>query len=287
MSNVDCSGCCDLHTHTQASDGMNRPAENVHLAKQKGLAAIGITDHDTVAGIPEAVQAGLKNGITVVPGVEISTRMEGKDIHILGYYLRYEDPILLSRLDNLRTARAGRNGKILDKLGELGIEITMEEVIAGRGRELGPDDSIGRPHIAQVLVSKGYAADMREAFDKYLAEGSAAYISLPKVMPLEAFTWIREAGGVPVIAHPGLYGNDELVARIIEEGKPAGIEVYHSDHGPEDEARYIQLATRYGLIMTGGSDYHGIRQGKVFHGDLGSRSVSLEVLEQLRSKAGL
>ncbi|WP_068616752.1 PHP domain-containing protein [Paenibacillus tuaregi] len=287
MSNVDCSGRCDLHTHTQASDGMNSPAENVHLAKQKELAAIGITDHDTVAGIPQAVQAGLKYGITVVPGVEISTRMEGKDIHILGYHLRYEDPILLSRLDNLRTARAGRNGKILDKLGELGIEITMEEVIAGRGRELGPDDSIGRPHIAQVLVSKGYAADMREAFDKYLAEGAAAYISLPKVTPLEAFTWIREAGGVPVIAHPGLYGNDELVARIIEEGKPAGIEVYHSDHGPEDEARYIQLAAQYGLIMTGGSDYHGIRQGKVFHGDLGSRSVGLEVLEQLRSKAGL
>lgn len=284
MTRLDGASRCDLHTHTQASDGMNRPAENVQLAKQKGLAAIAITDHDTVAGIAEALEAGEKYGVTVVPGVEISSRTEGTDIHILGYYLRYEDDTLRSRLENLRTTRGTRNERILEKLAELGVTVTMTEVVAGLGREPGPDDSIGRPHIADVLVRKGYAVDMREAFDKYLAEGAPGYISLPRVTPIEAITWIREAGGVPVIAHPGLYGNDELVRQIIEQGEPDGIEVYHSDHGPIEEDRYLRMAQEYNLLITGGSDYHGVRQGQVFHGDLGSRTVGIGVLEQFRDR---
>ncbi|USB34598.1 PHP domain-containing protein [Paenibacillus sp. YPG26] len=286
MNSVHLNGRYDLHTHTQASDGMNTPAENVRLAKQKGLAGLAITDHDTVSGIPEAMEAGKQTGLDVIPGVEISTRASEKDVHILGYFLQYEDEQLCSRLEQLRTVRETRNERILEKLNELGIAISMSEVISGLGRELGPDDSVGRPHIADVLVRKGVVADLREAFDKYLAEGAAAYVSLPRVGPVEAIAWIKEAGGAAVIAHPGLYGDDDLVRHIIKEGQPSGIEVYHSDHGPGEEMRYSGMAREYGLLMTGGSDYHGVRQGQVFHGDLGSRSVTADVLEQLQARAG-
>ncbi|MBE7682700.1 PHP domain-containing protein [Paenibacillus sp. P13VS] len=279
------NGRCDLHTHSQASDGMQSPAENVRLAKQKGLSAVAITDHDTVAGVAEAQQTGLECGIEVVAGVEISTRAGGKDIHVLGYYMNIKDELFLERLHGLRDAREERNHRIIAKLQELGLDISWEEVVEGLGRPLEPDESIGRPHMADVLVSKGYAVDMRDAFDRYLAEGKPGFVSVPRVAPEDACQWIREAGGAAVIAHPGLYGDDELVRRIIEQFRPDGIEVFHSDHGPEEEHRYATLAHEFNLIVTGGSDYHGVRQGVVFHGDLGSKTVTLDVLKQLRAAA--
>ncbi|PAD31386.1 PHP domain-containing protein [Paenibacillus sp. 7523-1] len=279
------NGRCDLHTHSQASDGMQSPAENVRLAKQKGLSAVAITDHDTVAGVAEAQQTGQECGIEVVAGVEISTRAGGKDIHVLGYYMNIKDELFLERLHGLRDAREERNHRIIAKLQELGLDISWEEVIEGLGRPLEPDESIGRPHMADVLVSKGYAVDMRDAFDRYLAEGKPGFVTVPRVAPEDACQWIREAGGAAVIAHPGLYGDDELVRRIIEQFRPDGIEVFHSDHGPEEEHRYAALAREFDLIVTGGSDYHGVRQGVVFHGDLGSKTVALDVLEQLRTAA--
>ncbi|CAH1208493.1 MULTISPECIES: PHP domain-containing protein [Paenibacillus] len=279
------NGQCDLHTHTQASDGMQPPAENVKLAKRKGLAAVAITDHDTVAGIAEAVQAGLEEGIDVVPGVEISTRAGGKDIHVLGYYMDPNDVRFLERLRGLREARDQRNHKIIAKLRELGLDITWQEVIDALGRPLQPDESIGRPHMADVLVRKGYAANMKDAFDQYLAEGKPGFVSVPRVTPQDACQWIREAGGAAVIAHPGLYGDDDLVRDILHQAKPDGIEVFHSDHGPEEERRYAQFAGEFDLIETGGSDYHGERQGVVFHGDLGSRTVSADVLAKLKAAA--
>ncbi|KOP64051.1 metal-dependent phosphoesterase [Bacillus sp. FJAT-18019] len=273
---------CDLHSHTQASDGMNTPSENVQMAAERGLAALAITDHDTVAGVEEALQAGKRLNITVVPGVEISTMTGGTDIHVLGYYVDYHDSVFLERLAELRRTREQRNTKILQKLRELGIEVTMEEVIEGLGRPLGPDESIGRPHIADVLVLKGHALDLRDAFDRYLAQGAAAYVPQPRIHPTKACEWIREAGGVAVLAHPGLYGNDKLVRTIIEEGAFKGIEVFHSDHGKPEEERYSAMAEEYGLIVTAGSDYHGQRQGQVFHGEIGSRQVPVEVLDQLQ-----
>jgi len=276
------TGICDLHTHTLASDGMQSPAENVRLAREKGLAAVAITDHDTVAGVKEAMDEGIRSGVTVVPGVEISTRAEGKDIHVLGYYIDCEDEIFLQRLAGLRNTREERNAKMIAKLRELGVDITMEEVIAGLGRKLGPDETVARPHMADVLVSKGYARDMRDAFDKYLGENAPGYVSVPRITPEEACSWIREAGGTPVLAHPGIYGDDALVNKILDQAKPAGIEAFHSDHGPEDEKRYQAMADQYGLIVTAGSDFHGARQGVVFHGEIGHRTVSIKVLEQLR-----
>lgn len=280
------NGRCDLHTHSQASDGMQPPAENVKLAKQRGLSAVALTDHDTVAGVAEAQRAGREYGIDVVAGVEISTRAGGKDIHVLGYYVNTEDEQFLERLRVLREAREERNHLIIAKLQELGLEISWQEVIDGLGRQLEPDESIGRPHMADVLVRKGYAADMRDAFNRYLAEGQPGFVSVPRVAPEDACQWIKDAGGAAVIAHPGLYGDDELVRRILVDSHPDGIEVVHSDHGPEEEHRYAELAREFGLIQTGGSDYHGVRQGVVFHGDLGSKTVAIDVLDKLRAAAG-
>ncbi|MBE9912673.1 PHP domain-containing protein [Paenibacillus donghaensis] len=276
------AGKCDLHTHTQASDGMQSPADNVQLAYAKGLAAVAITDHDTVAGVAEAMAEGERCGVNVVPGVEISTRAGGKDIHVLGYYVNCSDRAFLKRLADLRNTREQRNVKMIAKLQELGVNITLEEVISGLGRELRPDESVGRPHMADVLVRKGYARDMRDAFDRYLGENAPAFVSVPRISPQDACLWIREAGGVPVLAHPGIYGDDDLVRKILEEAQPAGIEVFHSDHGMEEEKRYQAMADEYRLIVTGGSDFHGARQGVVFHGDIGSRSVPVSVLDQLK-----
>lgn len=280
-------GLADLHTHTTASDGMQSPAQNVRLAQKAGLSAIAITDHDTVAGVDEAILEGKRLNITVVPGVEVSTVADGSDIHILGYYTNNDDEKWLNRLASLRDTRSRRNELIVDKLRGLGIAITMNEVLAAaHGEDLGDSQrasevSVGRPHIAEVLIQKGIVSDMKQAFDVYLAAGAAAYANPPRVHPFEAVDWIREAGGTSVIAHPGIYGKDSLVEDIIRYGAQ-GIEVYHSDHSPDEEHRYAELAQRYHLIMTGGSDFHGSRHGQVFHGVVGNRTVDVQVLQQLK-----
>jgi len=270
----------DLHTHTTASDGMQRPADNVRLAKAAGLAAIAITDHDTVDGIAEAMEEGEKLSIVVVPGVEISTVAEGSDIHILGYYTDWQNPAWQEKLASLLHVRDHRNRMIIEKLRRLGIEITMEDVVAEAARQGKDGGSIGRPHIAAVLLAAGIVNSMQEAFDRFLGSGASAYANPPRLHPLEALEWIREAGGTSVIAHPGLYDNDELVETIIRGGAN-GIEVFHSDHSAEDEEKYARLAHKYGLIITGGSDFHGEREGTVFHGRIGSRTVDASVISQL------
>ncbi len=279
------TGRADLHTHTHASDGTGAPADNVRLAREAGLAAIAITDHDTVAGVAEAMAAGEQLGVRVVPGVELSTVAEGTDIHILGYWIDWEDKQWLDRLRSQRDTRGVRNEMIIARLCELGLPITMDEVLEEAGRGGHGDRAIGRPHLAGVLVRKGYVATMTEAFDRYLGSDGAAYVNPPRLSPFEALTWIREAGGAGVIAHPGLYGRDALVEQLLAAGAD-GIEVFHSDHGPEEERRYGELARGYGVIATGGSDYHGVRNGVVFHGHVGSRAVDAAVVEQLR-QAGL
>lgn len=272
----------DLHSHTTASDGTNAPAVQVQLAREAGLCGIAITDHDTVAGVAEAQSAGRAIGVEVIPGVEISTVAGGRDIHVLGYFIDTENTVFLERLKQLRKTRNTRNEMILSKLASLGIEVSMDEVIGQARKNPGKDETIGRPHIAEVLVGKGYATDMADAFDRYLATGAAAYVNPPRIRPEEAVDWIREAGGVPVLAHPGLYGNDELVNQLIAYGI-AGIEAYHSDHGPEEEARYAELAERHGLIATAGSDFHGSRGGVVFHAPLGSRTADASIVERLKA----
>jgi len=273
----------DLHIHTTASDGVTAPAEVVRIAKQVGLGAIAITDHDTVGGVREVMQAGAKLGMIVVPGVEISTQMNGKDVHILGYYIDIEDDLLLGRLEHLRSARDRRNEMIIEKLNRLGIQITLSEVWHTVNKKPGEDLTIGRPHIAEVLVHKGAVASVSEAFDRYLGEGGSAYVSPERVSPQEAVRWIHEAGGSAVIAHPGLYHDDALVEKIIGCGVD-GIEAYHSDHSPEEESRYAAMAERAGVAATAGSDYHGERMGEMRHQHIGARTAHVSLLQRLNRR---
>ncbi len=272
----------DLHMHTTASDGLHTPQEVVRLAVRAGLAAIAITDHDTVAGAAAAAAEGAKHGLTVVTGVEISTALAAMDIHVLGYYVDERDEQLKERLAWLRGVRESRNEDILRKLGQLGMSVTMEDVRKAMDRPLQPEESVGRPHIAAALVHTGYVRSIQDAFDRWLGSGKPAFVQPERISPEVAAKWIREAGGAAVLAHPGLYKRDEDVLALVHTGLFAGIEVYHSDHTPEQERRYAEFAADAGLIATGGSDFHGIREGDSWHGSIGSRRVPLHVLEALR-----
>jgi len=268
----------DLHTHTTASDGLNTPAENVRLAKEAGLTAIGITDHDTVSGIDEALEAAEHYGIEVVPGVEISTKEKGQDVHILGYFVQHHDRQFVQRLDELQQVRSKRNQLMLAKLNELGIDITMDEVKAKLRRD---DANVGRPHIGEVLIDKGIVKTIEEAFDTYLGKHGKAYINPRRITPEEGIDLIKAAGGIPVMAHPGLYDDDEMVIRLIDYGL-VGLEVYHPDHSDEKERKYQQLVNDYGMLATAGSDFHGSRNGKLFHAPIGGKTVSYDVVERLK-----
>jgi len=273
-------GNADLHMHTNASDGTGTPAENVRLARDAGLAAIAVTDHDTTAGLAEAMEAGRHYGVEVVPGVEISTALDGRDIHVLGYYIDFRNPAFQRRLESLRELRRRRNEEILARLAELGMPVDPEE--AGLYRPDGrKDGTAGRGNIAAAMVRRGYVSDMREAFRRFLGEGKPAFVRVPRVSPEEAIAWIHEAGGTAIVAHPGLYKRDDLVIRLLEAGAD-GLEAYHPDHGAEDEERYRGMALEAGKIVTGGSDYHGERGGRVYHGPVGSRTVDTAVLSELR-----
>ncbi len=270
----------DLHTHTTASDGRHRPAEVVRLAKEAGLSGVAVTDHDTVAGIAEALSAGAEYGIRVIPGVEISTAAEGRDIHILGYGFRADDPLFLKRLISLRETRNRRNDMIIARLNDLGMEITLAEVEEAAVASPRGDGSIGRPHMAEVLVRKGYAKDFRDAFDRYLAEGAAAYVNPQRISPAEAVRWIREAGGAAIVAHPGLYRADSLVLELLD-GEADGLEAYHSDHDEAQQLHYQAMAESRGKLVTGGSDFHGTLNGAAYHGRVGNRTVDAGVVDQL------
>jgi 3',5'-nucleoside bisphosphate phosphatase len=270
----------DLHTHTTASDGKHRPEEVVRMARQAGLSAVAITDHDTVAGVAEAMEAGLQYGIRVVPGVEISTSADGKDIHILGYGFQQDDPILLQRLESLREVRNRRNEEMIARLNGLGIPITLAEVELEASASPRGDGSVGRPHMAEVLVRGGFAKDLRDAFNRYLGDTGAAYVNPPRIDPEESVSWIHEAGGAAIVAHPGLYRNDRLVLELLDRGAD-GLEAYHSDHDESMQRHYKTLAKSRGKLVTGGSDFHGTRGGVTFHGRIGHRTVDAAVVDQL------
>lgn len=268
----------DLHTHTKASDGKNTPAENVQLAKERGLAAIAITDHDTVLGVSEALDEGKRQGVDVIPGIEVSTLYHGQDIHVLGYFIDYDNTAFHQELEALRSVRNKRNEMMVERLNDLGISITMTEV---RAKQTEKDGNVGRPHIAEVLMDKGIVTSLEEAFETYLGREGKAYVNPPRISPFEGVQLIKRFGGVPVLAHPGLYDADDLIQPLIDEGLK-GIEVYHPDHSETEVQKYKQLAERFQLIPTGGSDYHGVRNGKVFHGELGSQPVTIDVVERLK-----
>lgn len=275
----------DLHLHTTHSDGSFSTRDVMAFAKQAGLTALAITDHDIVEGIAEATAIGAELGIEVVPGVEISSRLGESELHILGYFLNWTDPLLAQRLSTLRDSRHTRNPKIVQRLNELGIPITYEEVRALAGTE-----SVGRPHIARLLMEKKFVASAKEAFDRYLANGRPAFVDRELPEPAEAVRWIREAGGVPVLAHPTwVRTSADGLRTLVRELKTAGlggIEVHYSTHTPSQTTEYLELAKQCDLLVTGGSDFHGVTKPDIEVGiGRGQLKVSEKLLDPLRKAA--
>lgn len=276
----------DLHLHTTFSDGSLPPAEVLALAHKAGVTALAITDHDITDGIPEAMQAGAELGIEVIPGIEISSQWEDGELHILGYFLDWKDPVLNRHLAGLRAGRHRRNPLMIQKLNELGLDITYKEV-----RALAGSESVGRPHIARVLMDKGYVQSAKEAFDRYLGNGKPAYVRRELPEPAEAIGWIRAAKGIPVLAHPTWVRLDETsLLKLCETLKASGlmgIEVHYSTHKRAQTAEYLNIARRLDLLVTGGSDFHGLTKPDIEVGvGRGGLKVPSKLLEPLRAAAG-
>jgi predicted metal-dependent phosphoesterase TrpH len=241
----------DLHAHTTASDGTLSPIELVRLAKRQGLSVLAVTDHDTLAGIPEALGEGERVGLQIVPGVEVTTYVGDLEIHLLGHFVDPDDSGLADFLAPSRADRVERIRRMIDKLWALGLPLDLEEVLAEA-----TGSSVGRPHLAQVMVKRGYVASVQEAFDRYLATGRAAHVERAGTPASEAIAALKRAGGVPSLAHPGVYGRDEMISQLVEQGL-MGLEVQHPDHDGDATFRYERLRLKYGLLAVAGSDYHG------------------------------
>jgi predicted metal-dependent phosphoesterase TrpH len=271
----------DLHTHTDESDGSLRPLELVEAAKQAGLEALAITDHDTFAGFEQAAGAG---GLRLIRGIELNTKLEGRSVHLLAYFTNGEPKPEFTRwLGDMVDARRDRNRRLIEKLHTLGIEIELAEVEA-LGRTL-----TGRPHFARVLVEKGYAANRNEAFNKYVGETGDAFVERESPAFEEAVRLIAESGGISSLAHPIRLGKRDATAeeRFLAGLRTTGldaIEVYHSDHKLHDIDRYRGIAQRHGFSATGGSDFHGsykpnVRLGYAANGLLRVPPAVLAALE--------
>lgn len=243
----------DLHSHTDKSDGSYSPKQLIDLACRTGIRILGITDHDTFAGYDQALQVARDSGVELICGIELSTKLFGHTAHLLGYFLHDE------KLDELRTwlldiqvSRHERNGRLIARLQELGLDIKLEEVEA-RGRGM-----TGRPHFAQVIVEKRYAQNLQEAFDNYLDESAKAYVHRHEPEFTKVVHRIRKAGGIASLAHPVRLKGDvsSMLPALCDAGLNA-IEAYHSDHQPQDTEAYLRLAEQHGLLVTGGSDFHG------------------------------
>lgn len=255
----------DLHIHTTASDGSTTPTETVALAKELGLSAIAITDHDTIAGVKEALDAGNTLGVEVIPGIEVSADYRGNKAHIVGLFVDPDREDLRPVLEWSVTERDMRNEKIVGAMQADGIDISME-VLKSRH----PDSVLGRPHMAEYLMEKGYVSSVKEAFDKYLGEGGLYYRDKERI-PLElAVQTIRASGGIAILAHPLDYGySEEELYCFLQAGKDAGcagLEAYYSDHTPEEQQMLLALAPSFGLAVSGGSDYHGTRKPHIHMG---------------------
>ena len=246
----------DLHVHSNASDGTLTPTEVVKLAKESGLSVIALTDHDTVDGIEEAVEAGKRYGVQVIPGIELSAEYKSGDLHILGLNVDYTDEELRKKVAECRDSRDNRNRKMIYKLNEQGFSVTWDIMLERFGA-----NSITRAHFAKYLVDEGYVRDKDEAFKKYLNPGCPCYVSREKISPKEAIEVILKAGGHPVLAHPLFYKMNlerlESVIVMLKDFGLQGIEAIYSLNRPEDDAALLKIAKRQGLYITGGSDFHG------------------------------
>ncbi len=266
-------GRADLHLHTYHSDGTFSPEEVVQRAKALRLATIGITDHDTVEGIPAAQQAAGQE-VEVIPGAELTVAFKDRELHILGYGLRIKDPTLVAFLSQMQAYRVDRIQAMIDRLRQHGVSVTLEEVraIAGKG-------SLGRPHLAEALVKRGAVSSLEEAFQRYIGDHAPYFVKGATLTVPKAVELIRGAGGVTVLAHPHRIVEDAWLPELVAAGIQ-GIEVYHSDHSATVAQRYRRIAQAHHLLVTGGSDCHGFRRSR---GPLiGSVNVPYEIVERLK-----
>ena len=256
----------DLHTHSNCSDGTFSPRELVNKAKKTGVTRMALTDHDTIEGLGEARREAEIIGVAFIGGLEFSAEYQPGTMHILGYGFDERNERLLERIEYVQNARERRNPEIVSELNRLGMDITLEEIIAESGGGL-----VGRPHIAAVLLKKGYVATRQEAFDLYLAKGMPAYRDKVRLSPAESIDIIRNAGGAAVLAHPlQLKAKDaetlDAVIRELADLGLRGIECYYRNHSRKHEERFLSLARRYNLIATGGSDFHGSNRPEIHLG---------------------
>ncbi len=266
----------DLHMHSTFSDGNHTPAKLVELAVERSLAVISLTDHDSVDGVPEAIRVGGENGVEVVTGVELSCEYRGRDLHILGYGVDPNDRAFQDALETFRQTRHKRGIKIIEKLNALGINIDPAEVLAKAG-----EGALGRPHVAAVLVDKGVVSRTGEAFDKYIAEGGPAYVPKYKMSPREAIDHIQAAGGLAFVAHPGIFlENSSELFDLIAEGFD-GVEVYHPTHSATRARELRKIAEDKGLLISGGSDFHGFAGRDVVMGTL---DIPYEIWANIRDR---
>ena len=268
----------DLHVHSNKSDGTMTPAQLVRYAVEKGLTAFALTDHDTADGLEEALTAAQGPPVTVVPGIEFSTSYEEKDVHVLGLAIDYKTPVFLSALADFIASRTQRNERMCRKLSEyVNLAITYEDL-----QQAFPGAVITRAHYARYLLEHGCVGSMREAFDRYIGDHAPCFIPREKVTPVQAVGLIRKAGGVPVLAHPPLYRMsdarlDHLVRTLTECGL-AGIEAIYSTYTAGEETQMKSLARQYGLLITGGSDFHGSNKPDI---DLGCGKGRLAVPDSI------
>lgn len=277
-------GGYDLHVHSTCSDGTDEVERVVEVAAASGLEGLALTDHDTTAGFARARDAAERHGLGLVLGTEFSAEIDGWSVHLLGLGIDPDEPALAAELVRLRRARSDRARRMVERFNALGIDVTFERVAALAGAA-----PIGRPHVAAAVVEAGGAASEREVFDRFLADGGPADVPKHAVHPLEAVRLLRAAGGAVVLAHPGIRPpadraavvSDELIEELAAAGL-AGLEVEHPDHDAATRRRYRDLAVGLGLVVTGGSDYHGAAKPN----RLGEERTSRDALEALRSGAG-
>lgn len=273
--------CVDLHVHSNKSDGSLSPSDLVLEAKKKGLKAFALTDHDTVDGIDEAMAASENSGVTVIPGIELSTEYEGKDIHIVGLLIDKEQPAFRDKIQEFVDSRILRNQKMCLKLTEAGCPLTYEELV-----EEFPGAVITRAHYAQILLKKGYTKSLKEAFERYIGDRGPCFIPREKITPEDGVKLILSAKGIPVLAHPLLYGmGKERLQILVDRLKDAGleaIEAVYCTYSPSEETQMREFAKKNGLLISGGSDFHGnAKPGLEMGTGYGKLYVSAEILDEL------
>ncbi|MGB2600121.1 MAG: PHP domain-containing protein, partial [Candidatus Omnitrophota bacterium] len=262
--------------HTVYSDGTYTPEEVVQKAAELNLKAIAITDHDCVDGISPAIDASKATDIEVIPGIEISAVKDDVEIHVLGYFIDWRNASLTELLNKMQAGRVERMRKMVGLLQDAGLDISIDKVLESSSK-----GTIGRLHLARIMEEEGLVSDTKEAFDKYIGNGKPCHARHKRLDYTKAIDMIKDAGGVPVLAHPGTMGEDEFLPDYVKAGL-RGIEVYHSGHETPESDKYLKKAQEYGLIATGGSDCHGTRKGKVL---IGRVMLGYDVVEKLREEA--